>query len=141
MPNIEVPNLPTGAAHWLIADAASGNGFPPMNGDRGDRELVHPKWCWAEACTADEPEDEVDWRYHRSKPQMIETDDPQVTLVVHLGANRDGSDPYVELAELEQPLAVPFWMAEPAAGRELMLPLDQVDALRHVLGSMVRGAR
>jgi hypothetical protein len=83
----------------------------------------------------------VDWRYHRSKPYLVETEDPQVVLTAHLGANRDGSDPYVEIAELVRPLAVPFWVAEPAKGRMLVLQLDQVDAFRHILASMSRAAR
>jgi len=72
---------------------------------------------------------------------MIETEDRHVVLAVHLGANSDGSEPYVEIAELPKPLPVPFWAAEPAEGRVLVLPLDQADAIRHILASMSRAAR
>lgn len=101
----------------------------------------HPHWCCRDWCTAYELEDEIDRRYHRTKPYLVETDDPQVVLAAHLSANRDGSEPYVEIAELEAPLAVPFWAAEPAQGRMLVLQLDQVDAFRQVLASMSRAAR
>jgi hypothetical protein len=121
--------------------------FPVANAYPGTRAAVrsgarrHPQWCCRDWCSAYEPEDEVDRRYHRSKPYLVETDDPQVVLAAHLGANRDGSEPYVEMAELERPLAVPFWVAEPAQGRMLLLRLDQVEAFRHILASMSRAAR
>jgi hypothetical protein len=101
----------------------------------------HPRWCCRELCTAFESEAEVDRRYHRSKPYVVETDDPHVVLAAHLGANRDGGEQYVEIAELETPLTVPFWVAEPAEGRMLVLRLDQVDAFRHILTSMSRAVR
>lgn len=106
-----------------------------------DETPRHPRWCCREWCSAYEPEDEIERRYHRSKPYMIETDDPHIVLTVHLGAYCDGSEAYVEIAELERPLAVPFWVAEPAKGRVLLLSLDQVDAFRHILASMSRAAR
>jgi hypothetical protein len=115
-------------------------GYPRERPSLRDEAPGHPPWCGREWCSAYEPE-EIEPRYHRSKPYMIETDDPHVVLAVHLGANSDGSDPYVELAELLGPLLVPFWAAEPAEGRLLVLPLDQVDAIRHILGSMSRAAR
>lgn len=121
--------------------------FPIANAYPGTRAAArcgmppHPQWCCRDWCSAYEPEDDVDRRYHRSKPYLVETDDRRVVLAAHLGANRDGSDPYVEIAELETPLAVPFWVAEPAQGRVLLLQLDQVDAFRHILASMSRAAR
>jgi len=117
------------------------NAYRDVRASGQDRTPGHPLWCCREWCTAYEPEDEVDRRYHRSKPYTVETEDPRIVLTAHLGANRDGSEPYVEVAELETPLAVPFWVAEPAEGRMLVLALDQVDAFRHILGSMSRAAR
>jgi len=121
--------------------------FPVNEGRRRQRPplreetLGHPRWCCREWCSAYEPDEEIEPRYHRSKPYMIETEDRHVVLAVHLGANSDGSEPYVEIAELPKPLPVPFWAAEPAEGRVLVLPLDQVDAIRHILASMSRAAR
>ena len=117
------------------------DGYPGAQPSPPEETLGHPLWCCREWCSAYEPEDEVDRRYHRSKPYTVETEDPRIVLMAHLGANPDGSEPYVEIAELETPLAVPFWIAEPAEGRMLVLTLDQVDAFRHILASMSRAAR
>ena len=121
--------------------------FPIANAYLGTRAAAydgtprHPQWCCLDWCSAYEPEDEIERRYHRSKPYLVEMDDHKVVLAAHLGAYRDGSQPYVEIAELKTPLPVPFWVAEPAEGRVLVLQLDQVDAFRHILASMSRAAR
>lgn len=101
----------------------------------------HPRWCGREWCSAYDPDEEIEPRYHRGKPYLIGTEDPRVVLAVYLSARSDGSEPRVEIAELEQPLRGPFWAAEPAEGRALVLALDEVDAIRRILGSMSRAAR
>src|SRR5690242_10905495 len=69
--------------------------YPSARRWPGDEASGHPRWCRREWCTAYEPDEEIEPRYHRSKPYMIETEDRNVVLTVHLGARSDGSDPYV----------------------------------------------
>jgi hypothetical protein len=106
-----------------------------------DTSLRRPAWCWPDACTADpKPGAEVDGRYHRSRPLIIETDDPFVVLCVHLLVAVPGSEVEVEISELERPFTQPWFDTEPARGRQLAMSLDRADTLRHVLASLVRAA-
>ncbi len=98
----------------------------------------HPIWCSQDACTAYVDPDEVDRRYHRSRPIIIETEDPFFALYIHLGACADGSQPYVEVAELERPLRMPWFEESPTSRGALVVPVDQANALRHALASAVR---
>lgn len=102
----------------------------------------HPPWCARDVCTAYPANNtDVDPRYHRSRPLLIETDDPFVVLCSQLIAAVDGVDVEVEVSEVERPFTLPWHDLEPARGRQLVMPLDRADALRHVLGSLVRAGR
>jgi hypothetical protein len=85
--------------------------------------------------------DAVDRRYHRSRPIVIDTDDPFVALYVHLGANPDGSQAYVGVSELERPFLLRWFEEESTSARSFVMPVDQADELRHALGSAVRVGR
>src|SRR5689334_7662420 len=56
-------------AKFPIANAYGGTGAAARYG-----MPPHPQWCCRDWCSAYEPEDEVDRRYHRSKPYLVETD-------------------------------------------------------------------
>jgi hypothetical protein len=101
----------------------------------------HPHWCTPIACTAYADPETVDRRYHRSRPIVIDTEDPFVALYVHLGANADGSQAYVGMSELERPLMLPWFEEEPVSARSFLMPVEQADELRHALASAVRVGR
>jgi hypothetical protein len=82
-----------------------------------------------------------DSHYHRSRPLILETEDPFVALYVRLLATTGGTDIEVEVSEAERPFALPHLDVEPARGRQLVMPLDRADALRHILASLVRAGR
>jgi hypothetical protein len=103
---------------------------------------LHPRWCSLDACTAYSLTDaDVDARYHRSRPLVVETEDPFVVLYAHLLAPVDGSGVEVEISELERPFTRPWYDLEPVRGRQLVMPLERAESLRHVLASLVRAGR
>lgn len=101
---------------------------------------LHPAWCSPDVCTAYSAAG-LDSHYHRSRPLILETEDPFVALYVRLLAATGGTDIEVEVSEAERPFALPYFDVEPARGRQLVMPLDRADALRHVLASLVRAGR
>lgn len=97
---------------------------------------MHPQWCFRRQCTAYA---DVERCNHRTKPLIIPTnDDPLIAWYVHLGANADSSDPYLEITELEKPLRGTWW--HPIAPvSELIMPLDEAQRLRGVLNGLLAG--
>jgi hypothetical protein len=102
--------------------------------------LCHPSWCSRRQCTA-YPVRPMDREYHRSEPLVVPTEDPDVAVFVHRGADPDGGKEYIEIAELELPLDGPFYEERPRYGQEIILPVPVADALRRairVAGTMGR---
>jgi hypothetical protein len=93
----------------------------------------HPAWCCRPQCTAYH---DVERRDHRSMPAIIPTADPYMTWYVHVGASPDGSNPYLEITELELPVRGAWWHPISAA-TELVMPLDQAEQLRNVLNDLL----
>jgi hypothetical protein len=101
---------------------------------------IHPAWCCRRHCTAYAPAGAVDRRYHRSEPLVLPTDDPLVRWYVHLAADPDGSEPYIELAELEAPVPDPWWHPRDCLNA-VLLPLDAAKLLSDAVGSWCAVAR
>lgn len=113
--------------------------FPSLT--RQPDDAWHPRWCAAEACTAYADPEAVERRYHRSSPIVVETDDPFVSLYVHLGTSADGGSAYVGMSELERPFILPWFEEEPICARSFAMPVEQADELRHALACAVRAGQ
>lgn len=99
----------------------------------------HPRWCVRQFCTV-ATDAEVERRYHRTKPLIIPTDDPAVSYYVHMGANADGSDPYLEIDELETSVGEVWWHPPTRPLSELIMPLERATALHRVVAGFLRQA-
>lgn len=95
---------------------------------------THPDWCARAACTAYLPGGD---EYHRSEPWFVKTDDPAINLVIYKIADPDGTEEHVELSMLQLSDGQPWHLAEPIAGRELLLPCATADAARQALAELV----
>jgi hypothetical protein len=89
----------------------------------------HPSWCSLAHCNA-YPIRPRDREYHRSEPLVVSTEDPGVALFVHRGADRDGSEEYIEKAELDVPFDGPFYDEEPRVKVGINMSLSTADGLR-----------
>jgi hypothetical protein len=82
----------------------------------------HPIWCAREACTAYDPDIDIEGR-HRSTAIVIDTDDPAVGLHVYRSADPDGiTQQRIELAKLDLSDGGPWHLADPVPGEELCIP-------------------
>ncbi|MFF5232798.1 hypothetical protein [Dactylosporangium sp. NPDC000521] len=93
----------------------------------------HPEWCTRTACTAYGVDQDG---YHRSEPHIIATIDPTISVVIHKGADPDGTGEYVELAEVTLTPDEPWHLSEPVLGREFLFSRAAVDAVRHALAEL-----
>jgi len=86
----------------------------------GDEQ--HPHWCDPASCSAFAML--LDKQYHRSSPVIVATEDPDIKIYLHRGADADGTGEYVELAELEEPVLDPWYENAPLNGRGVELNMD-----------------
>lgn len=95
---------------------------------------AHPDWCVRTACTAYVPDGD---EYHRSEPVVVKTDDPAINLFICKLADPDGTDEHIEIAMLQLSEGQPWYLTEPIANREILLPRDSADAVRQALTELV----
>jgi hypothetical protein len=102
---------------------------------------THPHWCVRQHCTAYAGR-WADRHAHRSRPFVVPyVDDPgHLAYYVHLGADGDGSNLYIEIVLLELPVRGAWWHPVRPPVAELLVPLGQADELRHIVASLVRQA-
>jgi hypothetical protein len=101
----------------------------------------HPTYCVREHCTAYDTGN--DWAYHRSGPLVIPAeDDPDaVAIHLHLGADPDGSDPYLRLIKQERPIDVRYWWNPPAPIDDIGMTLVEATHVRCGLTTLLGAAR
>jgi hypothetical protein len=59
---------------------------------------------------------------------------------MHMGASPDGTSPYLELVELEEPISGPWW--DPVRRHaELIMPLERATHLGRAIDSFLRLSR
>jgi len=74
---------------------------------------------------------------------VIATDERNITIYVHRGANPDGTNEYVELAEFDGRIAEPWYetLAHERCGLELNMDLELAERVSTAISAVRAGRR